>query len=136
MYSKLQDGSFMICGYVAKDAEKRTTQNGGLFVTWGVAVGKKNAGGNEETVWTNCKAFGRAAEIASGIVKGDTVLCVGKLETTESNGKTYKNLNCEYVSVMAKPAVIPQAGTNAANQTTLSDLDDYEDILSDGDVPF
>lgn len=136
MYSKLQDGSFIICGYVAKDAEKRTTQNGGLFVTWGVAVGKKNAGVNEETVWTNCKAFGRAAEIASQIVKGDTVLCVGRLETNENNGKTYKNLLCEFVSVMSKPAENTPANTNTANQTTLNDLGDYEELIDCEDVPF
>lgn len=134
MYSKLQDGSFIICGYVAKDAESRSTQNGGLFVTWGVAVGKKNNNGKEESVWTNCKAFGRAAEIAARIVKGDTVLCIGNLETNESNGKTYKNLLCEFVSVMSKP----KPETVASNsESTLSDLDTDElyDIL-DGELPF
>lgn len=132
MYSKLQDGSYIISGYVARDAECRTTQNGKQFTTWSVAVGKRQGqNGQQETIWTSCQAWEGAAEIAASIRKGDTVLCIGRIKENESNGKKYKNLVCEFISVMGK-APTPSGAT----LTDLGSMDDFEEILSDGDVPF
>lgn len=41
MYSKLQDGSFIIAGFVAKDAEMKKSQNGKTYTNWSVKVGEK-----------------------------------------------------------------------------------------------
>lgn len=133
MYSKLQDGSFIVAGYVARDAEQKTTQSGKTLTRWSVAVGsRKKQDGQNETIWTNCQAWDRAAQIAAGIRKGDTVLCIGRIETNEYNGKTYKNLVCEFVSIMGNVlAPAPDANISAED-----DLSEFEELISDDEVPF
>lgn len=137
MYSKLQDGSFMVSGFVAKDAETKTSQNGKTYTKWSVKVATKpaqNEGERGEAIWTNCIAWHDQARAASAIKKGDTVFCIGKLETNDYDGKTYKTLNCEYIGIMGKTPAAP-AATQDSN-TAAMDLSDFEEILSDGDVPF
>lgn len=135
MYSKLQDGSFIICGFVAKDSEMKTSQNGKTYTKWSVKVGEKPSqeqGKRGEAIWTNCIAWHDLARLSGTIRKGDTVLAVGKLESSEYEGKIYKTLNCEYISIMAK-----SGGSSApAAQSDNGILADYEEILSDGDIPF
>lgn len=143
MYSRLQDGSFIIAGFVARDAEQKTTQNGKNYAIWSVAVGRKGQGDQVQTIWTSCKAWDKVAKIAAGIRKGDTVLCIGRTETNDYNGKTYKNLVCEYVSVMGRGAsaceVPPNASQRAAEDPSISaedDLSEFVELLSDDEVPF
>lgn len=135
MYSKLQDGSFMIAGYIAKDAEMKTSQNGKTYTKWSVAVGRKEIPNQKtEAIWTNCIAWHDHARAAGEIRKGDTVFCIGKLEVNEHNGKTYKQLNCEFVSIMGKSsASVPTAPEPAYAQDNL--LAEYEEI-GNGDLPF
>lgn len=131
MYSKLTDGGFMVCGYVSRDAEVTRTKNGGAFTRWSVAAAKqKQPDGTEQTMWTSCQSF---RSIAATIKKGDTVLAVGRIETSEHNGKTYKNLVCEFVQIMQKaaPPQKPEESISAEN-----DLSEFEEILDDGEVPF
>lgn len=139
MYSKLQDGSFIIAGFVAKDAEMKTSQNNKTYTKWGVKVGEKPSqvqGERGEAIWTNCIAWHDTARYAAQIKKGDSVLAVGRIETSEYEGKTYKTLNCEFISIMSKS----QESTSTTNQTTAqtdnSVLAEYEEILGDGDCPF
>lgn len=137
MYSKLQDGSFIISGFVAKDSEMKTSQNGKTYTKWSVKVGDKPSekeGGRGEAIWTNCIAWHDIARLAGTIRKGDSVLAVGKLETSEYEGKTYKTLNCEYLSIMAKSAESPQntQSAQASSQVPAG----FEELIDDGDVPF
>lgn len=137
MYSKLQDESFMVAGYVARDAEMRTTQNGKTLTTWGVAAAKiKKDDGNYETKWTNCQAWHDTARAAATIKKGDTVLCIGRLETNEYNGKTYKNLVVEFFCKM--PTGAPESTVQNSNPgiSADDDLSEFETILGDGSLPF
>ena len=140
MYSKLQDGSFIICGFVAQDSEMKTSQNNKTYTTWSVKVGTKpaqNQNERGEAIWTNCKAWHDLARYAANIKKGDTVMCVGKIETNDYNGKTYKTLNCEFISIMGKGAAAgaaPQQAPAAAADNDI--LAQFEEILSDGEVPF
>lgn len=139
MYSKLQDGSFIIAGFVAKDSEMKTSQNNKTYTKWGVKVGEKPSqvqGERGEAIWTNCIAWHDMARYASNIKKGDSVLCVGKIETSEYEGKTYKALNCEFISIMGKgsaPVPAPVQQPTSANNDLLAE---YDEILGDGDVPF
>lgn len=142
MYSKLQDGSFMISGFVAKDAEMKTSQNGKTYTRWSVKVGTKpsqNPNERGEAIWTNCIAWHDLARYAANIKKGDNVLCVGRLETNDYEGKTYKTLNCEYIGIMGKtvaPAPSQELATANTDNMAYSNLSEFEEILSDGDVPF
>lgn len=137
MYSKLQDGNFIISGYVARDAELKTTQNGKSLCTWSVKVGEKPSqvqGERGEAIWTNCQAWHDAARTASQIKKGDSVLCVGRLESREYEGKAYKNLVCEFISIMKNTP--PQQQSTEPYTANTSDLSAYEEILGDGETPF
>lgn len=129
MQSKLQDGSVIVCGYVAKDAELKTTQTGKSLCRWSISAGTRQKGEEKETIWVNCQAWHDAARAASQIKKGDTVLAVGKIETNEYEGKTYKNLVCEFVSIMR--------GTLAENVATSNDFEDLSEFETlEDDVPF
>jgi single-stranded DNA-binding protein len=137
MYSKLQDGSFIIAGFVAKDAEMKKSQNGKTYTNWSVKVGEKPSavqGERGEAIWTNCRAWHDAARYAAQIKKGDSVLIVGRIETSEYEGKTYKTLNAEFISIMGKAA--PAAAQAAPAAEAYTDLSQFEEILSDDDVPF
>jgi single-stranded DNA-binding protein len=65
-------------GFVPADAESRTSQAGKLWVRLRVGVGKDDA-----MQWVSVAVFGKAAEAAAEIKKGDRVYCEGaiKLET-------------------------------------------------------
>lgn len=140
MYSKLSDGGFMVAGYVARDAETKTTQSGKTLTTWGVAAAKvKKDDGNYETKWTNCQAWHDTARAAANIRKGDTVLCIGHMETNEYNGKTYKNLVVEFFCKMPNvaEAAMPTspAANNGAGISAEDDLSEFEELAT-GDLPF
>lgn len=140
MYSKLSDGGFMVAGYVARDAETKTTQSGKTLTTWGVAAAKvKKDDGNYETKWTNCQAWHDTARAATNIRKGDTVLCIGHMETNEYNGKTYKNLVVEFFCKMPNgaEAAMPTSpsGNNGAGISAEDDLSEFEELAT-GDLPF
>lgn len=137
MYSKLQDGNFIISGFVARDAEMKTSSNGKTYTKWGVKVGEKPSqtqGERGEAIWTNCIAWHDLARYAGQIKKGDTVMVVGRIETSEYEGKTYKTLNAEYISIMGKGTA--QAQTTATAQADNNVLAEYEEILGGDDMPF
>ena len=67
MQSKLQDGSIMICGYVARDAELKSTQTRKSLCRWSVKVGERQNGEQKEAIWVNCQAWHGAARAASAI---------------------------------------------------------------------
>ena len=135
----MQDGSFIIAGFIAQDSEMKTSQNGKTYTRWSVKVGTKpsqNPNERGEAIWTNCIAWHDLARYAANIKKGDTVVCIGKIETSDYNGKTYKTLNCEYINIMGKGAAVVQTQEPAAANAETMNLSEFEEILSDGDVPF
>ena len=139
MYSKLQDGSFIISGFVARDAEMKTSSNEKTYTKWSVKVGEKPSqvqGERGEAIWTSCIAWHDMARYAGQIKKGDTVMVVGRIEASEYEDKTYKTLNAEYISIMGKGAAQAQTTATAPQQTDNSTLAEYEKILGDGDLPF
>ena len=135
----MQDGSFIIAGFIAQDSEMKTSQNGKTYTRWSVKVGTKpsqNPNERGEAIWTNCIAWHDLARYAANIKKGDTVVCIGKIETSDYNDKTYKTLNCEYINIMGKGAAVVQTQEPAAANAETMNLSEFEEILSDGDVPF
>ena len=136
MYSKLQDGNFIVCGFVPKDAEMKTTQTGKTLTTWSVKVGEKPSaveGERGEAIWVSCQAWHDEARVASSRKKGDIALCVGKLQEREYEGKKYKNLVCEFI---IKQGAAPTAPATSNVSETANSLSEYEEILSDGEAPF
>ncbi len=132
MVTKLKDGSCMAAGTVTRDAEmKHVGEKNRAVTSFSIAAGKRQ---DTTTIYVNVKAWGRLAEYAQGIRKGDAVCAVGRIEEREYNGKTYSDLVCDWLncptmtSGKAAPAPAPAAQTRADG---FSDLED-----DDGDLPF
>ena len=116
MQTMFKDGSVMICGYVARDAEHRSDK---APYTFSVKVGERDNGGDKpDPIWASCKSW---HAYAGQIRKGDTVFAVGKIDTyTNDEGKTYKSLDCDYVAIQGKvtapspaPELPPDLGLDA-----------------------
>ena len=145
-YQKLQSGDFLVCGYVPKDAElKQVGQNNSSKTTFSVKASEKQLpDGTKEANWTNCVAWHENARACAGFKKGDFVLAIGRIEESEYNGKTYKNLVVEFAcksggAAVAIPASTLQTnaeGSGSGDSVNIGDLGDFEEILSDGDCPF
>jgi single-stranded DNA-binding protein len=75
-------------GFLAADAEARTSQAGKLWVRLRVGVGKDDA-----MQWVSVAVFGEAAKVAAELKKGDRVYCEGtiKLDTWRANDGAEKH---------------------------------------------
>jgi single-stranded DNA-binding protein len=65
-------------GFLAADADARTAKSGKPWTRLRVGVGR-----DDDVQWVNVAVFGKAAEIAATLKKGDRVYCEGaiKLDT-------------------------------------------------------
>jgi single-stranded DNA-binding protein len=143
MQGKLQDGSVIICGILPRDAECRTVgEKGSSLTTFSVKAGERAPLEGErygEAIWVSCKCWHAAARATASLKKGDTVLCVGKIEKyfSEQNGKEYTNLVCEFVVPMngAVRTESAYAPTQPVGNPDTFAADDFE-VFSDDGVPF
>ena len=75
--------SVTVLGNVGKDPEIRTTNSGEIVANFSIAVSEKRKG-TENTVWFNCVAFGKTAQVVENFVKrGGKVLVQGRIQTRE-----------------------------------------------------
>lgn len=132
---KLQDGSILIAGMCGRDAELRLVgEKQNRFCSVGVAVGKRpptDPNGKAETIWCEVKAWHNLASILSLARKGDSVFAIGRIESREHNGKVYKELIAEYLSVASMNCA-------AASPATMQPpLNQFTDLAEDnGELPF
>lgn len=134
MQTKFRDGSVMVCGGCSKDAELTYVgEKNSRLCKVGLAVGKRpsESGGEPETVWCNVSAWHDAAEVLSQARRGQRVLAIGTLKIHEYEGKTYTELEAEYVSICA-----PSGGYKGKSQNTAPPANQFEDIEDDGELPF
>jgi single-stranded DNA-binding protein len=68
-------------GFVATDAESRTSQAGKLWVRLRVGVGK-----DADMQWVSVAVFGKDAETAAELKKGDRVYCEGAIKIDSWRG--------------------------------------------------
>lgn len=130
MQTRLPDGSVMVCGVLPKDAEYRTVgQNNSSLTKFSVKCGERKIEGEDKpkAIWCNCTCWHSVARATKNLKKGDCAFCIGKVESHEHEGKEYKELVCEFVSVM--PKEVQTAVENAPVP------EDFETISDDG-VPF
>lgn len=138
MQTKLPDGSIMVAGACGRDPEfKLVGENDHRKCTVGLAVGKKpdpEGGERPITVWCNLVAWHDLASILAAARKGDSVLAIGKLKSREYNGKTYTDLEAEYISV----ASVRTAAAVPSPQASELPADDQFTALNedDGELPF
>ena len=138
MQAKLPDGSIIISGFLAKDAEyKQVGGNNSSLTKFAVKVGErpsKTEGERGEAIWVSCQCWHSVARAAMNLKKFDVVLCVGKIEKTpytNKNGeeKTDVHLVCEGVFVQP-----PAQDVQVANCDV--DLSGFEEVLNDEGTPF
>lgn len=143
MQVKLSDNTCIVQGTCTKGAETFIRGEKNIHITqFSLAVGKRK---DTTTIFANCKAFGRLADKISGIQKGDSVLCIGRVESREYNGKTYSDLICDWVSVAGSGASqnTPPAESSPVAQDNHTEpaygqqgeIRDY-DPDADNDLPF
>lgn len=136
MQGKLQDGSVIISGALGTDAELKTVgDKNTLLAKFSVAVGQRpsvKADEPAQTIWVYCQCWGELARAAGLLKKGDRVLCCGRVEAREYNGKEYKTLNCDFIT-----RALSKAQSATASAPLPSELaEGFEEILSDDGVPF
>lgn len=125
MRAKIGDG-VMACGNSTKDAEyKRLGEKNTPNCKWGMAVGKDK---DDNTVFVNCEAWGRLANYAAGIKKGDPVLVFGRMQSHEYNDKTYHTLVADFVQFIGST-------TERQEMQQAEPQDDFFPV-DDGDLPF
>ena len=119
MQCKFSDGTIMIGGFLAKDAEYMQVGGDNKSLTkFSVKVGERPPQNGEQrgvAIWVNCECWHSVARAAMGLKKFDVVIAFGKLKvetyTKDGEQKQKKVLVCEGVFVQppAAPAPAPMA---------------------------
>lgn len=150
----------ILIGNLTKDIELKQTQSGMVLTSFDIAVArafKNKQTGEAETDFIRCQAWGKTAEFLSRYFsKGKAVVVEGDLRNnnyTDQNGVKHYGfvVNVQAVSFAGNKsdsaaAPQPQQQQNpqqfvgnaqgAGIPSGLDDLAGFEEIISDGDVPF
>lgn len=144
-------------GRLTTDPETRQTQTGMQVVKFTVAIDRMpDKNGEKKADFISCTAFNKTAEIVSRYFsKGKMIAVEGNLQNnnyTDQNGVKHYGMQILVNSVnfcgdrqqTTQPAPQPQQNPQqfvgnaqgAGVPSGLDDLSDFEEIISDGDVPF
>lgn len=131
---------FIATGFVGKDAEtKFVGSKNTKCVKFGFKAAEKPVpNGEPESVWVNCSAFGKTADVAESIQKGDIVMVSGTITQTKgADGKDYINYTADFVTIQNEP-VTTEAVQSFANAAPVVDLTggEFEVIGSPETAPF
>ena len=133
----------LVAGYVPRDAEVRTTQNGNNVCNFSVKASETTDETGQKTInWLNCMAWRKACDVARYFTKGDSVLCAGELKqrsytSREGELRTVTELECDFVMSMDPPAMTPMFPENVVSQPkTAQQFGDLEEVVDDDDLPF
>ena len=134
MQVRLTDGSVMVCGNCGQDPELKTVgEKNHRKCTVGLAVGRRQ---DDSTIWCNVVAWHDLASVLAEAHKGAAVLVVGRIKSREYKGKTYTDLEAEFVSVANPPK-----SSIASTRSVLEEPQKPDDFLtqlddSDPNLPF
>lgn len=105
-------GGTLVIGTATKDAEfKLVGEKQSAMCTFSLAAGKRE---DTTTIFVNCKAWRKVAEVASAIRKGDPVFVAGTIsEWTNNNGVVFKTLDAEYVDRISTGSGAAQSSSKA-----------------------
>ncbi|MBQ8960882.1 MAG: single-stranded DNA-binding protein [Ruminococcus sp.] len=148
----------IITGRLTADPELRQTQGGISSCRFTVAVNRKfkdKTTGSYEADFLPCTAWRQSAEFVSRYFhKGDMIAIEGTLRTGSYTDRNHSDVTHYTTEIMVDsvefcggkreggqtaPQGAPSAQPDAAQpaqEAPAMDLSDFEDILSDGDVPF
>lgn len=141
----------ILIGRLVADPELRQTPNTISVCKFTIAVNRKFADrttGERQADFINCTAWRQTADfIGKYFTKGSSIVVEGTLQNNnyESNGvKHYSYIvqvdSVEFGGSKSESGTATQQPTPAPTQTTqpieIGDLSGFEEILSDGDLPF
>ena len=145
----------ILMGRLTADPELRQTQSGILAVRFNLAVNRKFANketGEREADFISCQAWRNTAEFISKYFRKGSMICIeGSLRTGSYTDKTHSDVihyttdvivdNAEFCGGKSdnqgqRQQSAPQQTTQNNNNMSLGSLSEFEEILSDGDVPF
>lgn len=128
MQARMPDGSVIVAGTCGRDGEcKLIGEKQTPKATVSVAVGKReDANGEKTTVWANVVAWRGLADVLAGARKGDAILAIGRVSTREYNGKTYSDLNADFVSIASIAQQAQQPAPQGDPMTGLEEVEDDE----------
>ena len=154
----------IIMGRITHDLEIRQSQGGIAVLSFTVAVdrGYVKQGEERQTDFINCVAWRQQAEFIGKYFSKDRMIAIeGNLRTRtydDKNGTKHyvtevfvdkvsftgekvsggQLSDSNYSSSYSKPSNSKQSGYNEPSdrQITIGDLDDFEEILGDGSIPF
>lgn len=151
----------ILIGRLTADPELRQTQNGTSFCRFTVAVSRKFANkdtGEREADFISCQAWRQTAEFINRYFKkGQMIAVEGTLRTGNYQDKNHSDVthyttdvlveNVEFcgsksdnsksiTSDAATRQTASQQPQNNNDNMSYGDLSDFEEILSDGDIPF
>ena len=133
MWFELGNGYFDVHGYATKESNlKIVGDKGSKLCEFSLIIGKKQDGSN---ITTYCKAWRKIAITASRIQKGDSVRCLGTIEEREYNGKTYRNLICEWISVCGGNSTSASSPIQSQSEQSREPGDDSVEF-DESDSPF
>ena len=120
----LYENNIRLKGFVGKDAESKSTAAGNLFTVFSLATqssyyDKQNTEWISTTEWHHIVAFGKVAEFAKPLAKGDYVEVTGELRSSEyeSDGKKLRRweIRADVVHKLERP--VPPAAPAATEDT-------------------
>lgn len=143
----------ILMGRLTADPEVRQTQNGTAVCRFTVAVSRKFADkntGERQADFISCTAWAKTAEfIGKYFTKGQMICVEGSLRTGSYQDKNHSDVTHYTTDVFVDSAEFTgskadNAGRSAAKSLAQkagsmgipTSLDEYEDILVDGDTPF
>lgn len=121
---------YMVCGSAGRDAEDKPV-GGKPHAVVSLPVKEKQDG---TTMWINLNGWRNQYTAVAGIRKGDGVLAIGTLREREYNGRTYYDLDADFV------AVSRLGGSADENRSALADRIGSAGFAAideeDGELPF
>ena len=135
----------IIQGNLTKDPESFKTDSGTSIARFGIACNNKY-GGEEETVYKDCKAFNAKADfILRNMRKGSSVIVEGRISQRKKDDRTYEDIIVSDIHFAGggKPEQKPEDPPYAKKVVKDSPEDIYRkedeldgiDVVSD-DLPF
>ncbi|MCM1008864.1 MAG: single-stranded DNA-binding protein [Ruminococcus flavefaciens] len=144
----------IITGRLTADPELRQTQSGVASCRFTVAVNRRFADkntGERQADFISCQAWRQSAEFVSKYFRKGSMICIdGTLRTGSYQDKNHSDVTHYTTDVLVENIEFcgskkdsgqtqqssPKTNSDGAGSNSFCDLSDFEEILSDGDVPF
>lgn len=132
-----------LIGRLTDDPELKQTTTNTSYCSFTVATDRPYQKDKERKAdFIKCVAWNNTADlIAKYFTKGSSICIEGRMENnnyTDNKGVKRYNMLCqvEHIEFLPKNSTTPAATKNTTETLALGDMGEFEEIISDGDVPF